>query len=417
MSEYIDNTSKRKEIIKNILKALNAGKSIEDVRQEFKGLLEDVDAASITEVEQMLIEEGTPAEEIQRLCDVHATFFRNSLDKQASPESMPGHPIHTFQAENRAVIGVLDELQRKFEVYMNRPDQGTHQALKQQLARLMEYDRHFVRKENLLFSVLERYGFFGPSQVMWGIHNDIRNLWKNLSRMVELPHPPSIGNMKEVLSQLDTTIREMIYKEDKILFPTALERLSPEDWQHIREQEPEVGYAYIEAGTGWATSLKNDQKPVPVAQKETPPAHVKDLIPLKTGALTSTQIDLLLRTLPVDVTLVDEKDEVRYFSQTRERIFQRSPAIIGRKVQNCHPPQSIGKVQQILDDFKAGRRDVAEFWIQMQGKFIVIQYFALRDEQGKYKGTIEVSQEASHLRSLQGEKRLLDDVPSTKESK
>lgn len=417
MSEYIDNTSKRKEIIKNILKALNSGKSIEEVREEFKGLLDDVDAASITEVEQMLIEEGTPAEEIQRLCDVHATFFRDSLDRQASPESIPGHPIYTFQAENRAVIGVLDELQRKFEAYMNRPDQGTHQALKQQLARLMEYDRHYIRKENLLFSVLERYGFFGPSQVMWGIHNDIRNLWKSLNRMVEMPHPPPIANMKEILSQLDTTIREMIYKEDKILFPTALERLTPEDWQHIQEQEPEVGYAFIEAGTRWTTPKKDDRKPASVAEKEIPPAGKEGLISLQTGALTVSQIDVLLRSLPVDVTLVDENDEVRYFSQTRERIFQRSPAIIGRKVQNCHPPQSIGKVQQILDDFKAGRRDVAEFWIQMQEKFIVIQYYALRDEQGKYKGTIEVSQDASHLRSLQGEKRLLDDTPSTQESK
>ncbi|NTW08405.1 MAG: DUF438 domain-containing protein, partial [Anaerolineaceae bacterium] len=136
------------------------------------------------------------------------------------------------------------------------------------------------------------------------------------------------------------------------------------------------------------------------------------LIPLQTGALTGAEIDLMLRTLPVDVTYVDADDTVRYFSQTKDRIFQRSPAIIGRKVQNCHPPQSLNKVQQIVDDFRAGIRDHAEFWIQMGEKFVVIQYHALRDENRKYLGTLEVSMDAAHLRSLQGERRLLDDGKS-----
>ena len=133
------------------------------------------------------------------------------------------------------------------------------------------------------------------------------------------------------------------------------------------------------------------------------------MIPLQVGALTAEQIDLMLQSLPVHVTFVDENDEVRYFSQGRERVFQRSPAIIGRKVQNCHPPQSVHKVQQIVEDFRAGRRDVAEFWIQMQGMFVHIRYFALRDESGAYQGTLEVSQDLAPLRALEGERRLLDD--------
>ena len=132
-------------------------------------------------------------------------------------------------------------------------------------------------------------------------------------------------------------------------------------------------------------------------------------IPLDVGGLTAEQINLLLTHLPVDVTFVDENDEVRYFSETRERLFPRSPAIIGRKVQLCHPPTSVHHVQQILDDFRTGQRDVAEFWIQMSGLFIHIRYFALRDKQGVYRGTLEVSQELSHLRALEGERRLLDD--------
>lgn len=412
MSEYIDNTTKRKEIIKNVLRELNSGRSIEDVKTEFQSLLDDVDAPSITEVEQMLIEEGTPAQEIQRLCDVHATFFRESLDQKAPPESTPGHPVYTFQAENLAVVPVLDELNTKLDEFLASPNNGNRDAVKTQIEKLNVYDRHYIRKENLLFSVLETYGFFGPSQVMWGIHNDIRKDWKTLAELVDSAQLDS-SQIRQVFTRLDTAIREMVFKEEKILFPTAIERLKTQDWVHILEQEPEVGYTYIAPGIEWAASLKIAAKPAPEKMEPASPATISpDLIKLSTGALAQAQIDLLLRTLPVDVTFVDENDEVRYFSQTRDRIFQRSPAIIGRKVQNCHPPQSLGKVQQILNDFRSGTRDVAEFWIQMADRFVVIQYYALRDEKGDYKGTLEVSQDAAHLRLLQGEKRLLDDVPT-----
>ena len=133
------------------------------------------------------------------------------------------------------------------------------------------------------------------------------------------------------------------------------------------------------------------------------------MIPLNTGVLTQDQIDLMLKTLPVDITFVDENDEVRYFSQTPDRLFPRTPAIIGRAVQNCHPASSVHTVQKILDDFRSGKRKVAEFWIKMGEVFVYIRYFAMFDEAGKYRGTLEVSQEISHIQSLQGERRLLDD--------
>ena len=148
---------------------------------------------------------------------------------------------------------------------------------------------------------------------------------------------------------------------------------------------------------------------------EKPMADINGLIPLATGALTQKQIDLMLTHLPVDVTFVDEHDNVRYFSQGRERIFDRSPAIIGRAVTKCHPPQSVHRVEIILDDFRSGKRDVAEFWIQAGEQFIHIRYFALRDKEGTYQGCIEVSQNVTHIRSLEGEKRLLDDAPGYNE--
>ena len=211
--------------------------------------------------------------------------------------------------------------------------------------------------------------------------------------------------MTNVLSQIESftqKMKDMIYKEEKILFPAAIERLTPAEWQEIAKQETEIGYSLIQPEV-------SEQK-IQTATQSTPTDRiVEGTLPLDTGALTPLQINMMIKALPVDITFVDENDEVRFFSLTKDRIFQRSPAIIGRKVQNCHPPQSVDRVQKILDDFKAGARDEAEFWIQMGEMFVVISYYALRDENGAYRGTLEVSLNAAHYRSLQGERRLLDD--------
>lgn len=406
MSEYINNVTRRKEIIKNVLQQLHEGTPVDEVKKEFAELVQQASSTEIAEVEQMLIDEGLPATEIQKLCDVHVAVFRESLDSQTSPETKPGHPVHTFRAENRVLEKLLDEMQVVVEHITDGAGEGVLFALRQQVARLQEFDRHFLRKENLLFPHLEKTGFTGPSTVMWGLHNDIRSQWKTLAAMLE--KAPVNGNeVASLFWVLATALRDMIYKEEKILFPASMEHLTGADWSSIRNQEDELGFFLISPGGAW-------QPEAPGAGKEyTQPANVstpgQGLIPLSTGALTPEQINLMLTNLPVDVTYVDENDAVRYFSQTRERIFERQAAIIGRKVQNCHPPQSMNKVQRILDDFRAGVRDVAEFWIQMGGKFIHIRYFALHDAGGEYKGTLEVSQDLTHVRSLEGERRLLDD--------
>ena len=193
---------------------------------------------------------------------------------------------------------------------------------------------------------------------------------------------------------LAKAVRDMFYKEEKVLLPESLNRLSLEDWDMIKAE---------------SLSLKNEAVPAAAAQEEVPAFETEGKFKLSTGALTQEQINLMLTNLPVDITFVDENDKVCFLSQTSERIFVRTAAIIGRSVQNCHPPQSVHVVQRIVDDFRAGKRDVAEFWIQMGGKFVHIRYFALRDAQGAYKGVIEVTQDVSAIRALEGERRLLDD--------
>ncbi|MCK4452116.1 MAG: DUF438 domain-containing protein, partial [Anaerolineae bacterium] len=374
-----------------LIRELHAGKTVEDVKDEFAALLRDVGATEVAEMEQALIAEGLPEMEIKRLCDVHVAVFRESLDAQPSPETVPGHPAHTFRAENSAAARVLDALQEALDALKTRPGaahrlRSGQAQLKQTHARLRElreYEKHYLRKENILFPYLEQHGFTGPSSVMWAIHDDVRAGWKTLDGLLAagLGDDPAAFNARivEVFEPLSTAIREMFYKEDNILFPAALEKLSEEEWRAIRAQEPEVGYCYVEPGNQWPLgSIPLETAPSPVEAQ----AAAENLLPLDTGALAPQQINLLLTHLPVDITYVDKDDTVRFFSQGKERIFPRSPAIIGRQVQKCHPPASVHRVQKILDDFRAERRDVAEFWIQMQGKFIHIRYFAIRDEQG-----------------------------------
>jgi len=409
MSEYINNQTQRQETLKNIIRQLHAGASVEEVKAQFAELLAGVGGDEIARIEQALVAEGLEPEEIKPLCDVHVAVFRESLDDQADPQTIPGHPVFTFRAENLAVGRVLDNVRAALDAYKAAPDEATLQAARESVRKLREYERHYLRKENILFAYLERYDFSGPSKVMWAVHDDIRAGWKQLTALLDTGPGEDFAEfaaqLDETFALLDQTLRDMIYKEHKILFPAAMARLSEADWREIRAQEDEIGYCYIAPGRQWQAHVDPREAE---AQAEAGVAP-DGLIPLNVGALSAEQINMLLSALPVDVTFVDEHDEVRFFSQTRERIFPRSPAIIGRKVQNCHPPQSFDRVQRILDDFRAGERDVAEFWISMHGMFIHIRYFALRDAAGTYRGTLEVTQNIAPLRALEGERRLLSE--------
>lgn len=406
MSEHINNVSKRKQALKNVIKRLHAGERVEDLQSKFGDVIRDATASEIAEVERALIEDGVPVSEIQRLCDLHVAVFRDSLDEEIAPESMPGHPVFTFRMENEIIMRLLEAMATAINAWDDK-EPGALETLRQETENLGSIEKHYSRKENLLFPYLEKKGFEGPSSVMWGVDNEIRDKIRDFKSAINQDNP-SQSLAAQIFVEMAQTIREMIYKEEKILFPEALARLSEQEWGSIRQQEDEIGYFNVTPQDDWQPA-DDANEPNPTITKEK--FNMDGLLSLDTGALSLKQINLLLTNLPVDVTFVDENDEVRYFSQGRERIFDRSPAIIGRAVTKCHPPQSVHKVEIILDDFRSGKRDVAEFWIQAGKAFVHIRYFALRDEAGKYQGCIEVTQEVSHIRALEGEKRLLDDAP------
>lgn len=388
MSEFLDNASKRKEAVKKVIRLLHEGKTVEELQAEYGHVIAGAGAQEIAAAEREVIAEGLPVAEVQKLCDLHVAVFQAGLEAAPAPENLPGHPLFDFRVENELIERLLESLAGQVSQYGS----GNHSilnALRENAKNLDLILRHYDKKENLIFPVLEKYGFQGPSKVMWGVDNEIRAILKQFTSALAA-EPPQGEALVSSFTELSGKANDMVYKEEKVLIPESLGRFTEADWKQMADE--------VAGRVG---------KPL-VSYDEESYAVPEGFIPLKTGALSADQIDLMLTNLPVDITFVDENDEVRYFSQGKERIFTRTAAIIGRKVQNCHPPQSVHVVQKILEDFKAGVRDVAEFWIQMGAAFVHIRYFALRDDAGTYKGVIEVSQNVAGIRALEGEKRLLD---------
>ncbi len=361
-------------------------------------------ASEIAEMEQSLIKDGIGEDEIKKLCDVHVQVFAESFENKTPEAVPPGHPVHTFRLENQALGEVNDRMRMLLSNLGQTPDEKTLKdrlnELKGLLTRLSEIEKHYVRKENQLFPVLEDHGITGPSKVMWAIHDDIRALLKGVRKELDEGRAGDIEVDGQVLT---TAVADMIYKENNILFPMVLETLSGSDWERVLEGSDEIGYALVEPAGTW--------RPVEGPLASAPPErHGAGNAPLwlSTGGLTPRQLNLIMTNLPVDITFVDAEDRVRYYSANKGRVFPRSPGIIGRAVQNCHPPDSVHIVQKILDAFRNGEKDTADFWIRMNGRFLFIRYYAIRDEEGNYEGCLEATEDVTEIRSLEGERRLLD---------
>ncbi len=392
MSEEINNREYRQQILKELIGQLHEGKSVEEVQGKFAEVFGHVSAEEIALAEAALIQGGLPVTEVQRLCDVHAAVFKGSIEEihhKIDPSDIPGHPAHTLKLENRALEKLIGQIQEK-----NLPAE----TLKKALARLSEINSHYTRKENLFFPYLEQYGIAAPPKVMWGVDDEIRAQLKTIRQELQ----ENKGNQrKEELEVLLTKITDMIFKEENILLPMLLENLTQDEWKSIADESRELGYCLIDQVPEWSPS---GQKVAIQPKTETAAPGV---ITLPTGVLKTEELVKLMDTLPIDITFVDKDDTVRYFSQGAERVFPRTKAIIGRKVSNCHPPASVHIVEQLVEDFRAGRKDHEDFWINMGEKYILIRYFAVRGDLGEYLGVLEVTQNIRPIQEIKGEKRLV----------
>ncbi|EEK53233.1 MULTISPECIES: DUF438 domain-containing protein [Bacillus cereus group] len=408
MSEIINNREQeninkfeRQAILKKIIKNLHNGKSVEEVKAQFEKAVGNITVAEISKLEQALMEEeGIPVEEVQRLCSVHTAIFKGSIEEihqSDKPEDLAGHPVHTFKLENKEIDKLVNfKLQLHYERFEKKDSKENVYKLIEDLNLLLDVDKHYSRKENLLFPYLEKYGIYGPTQVMWGIDDVIRNAIKDVKQALTNYN----GDKKTVLDGIYFVIREiteMIFKEENILFPMALQTLTEDEWIKIAHESDGIGYCLSDPAGVW----KPERTPI---QEE---AISEGFIRLETGILSLKQLELMLNHLPVDITYIDQDDVVRYFSHGKERIFARTKAVIGRTVQNCHPPKSVHVVEKLLEDFKSGNKDCEDFWIKFKDKYVYIRYFAIRSKDGEYMGTLEFTQNINPILEIQGEKRIL----------
>ena len=389
MSEHINDRESKKEGLKKLIMMLHDGASVETVKEQFQELIRGVSHEEVAAMEQELIDGGFPVEEITKLCDAHADVFKEVLEAEEKRKTESGHPVDTMKIENNAILASVDKL----DILLGKLIAGQAEVLEDaraELNYLMTVEKHYLRKENILFPYLENYGFHGPSKVMWAIHDKIRKRLKALKASLEPGQSPDKSYPK-VLKH----IRKMVEKEENILFPNLMDRLTDDEWAEVRKQGKDIGYM-VEPEKDWGAD----------PAEESP--EIKDTgdINLTVGQLSPEQIDLMLQHLPFDITFVDENGKVGYYSEG-DRIFPRAPAIIGRDVANCHPPKSVHIVEKIVETFRTGEKDVAEFWIPMNDMLVHIRYFAVRKD-GEFKGVVEVSQDIAPLKKIEGMKRLLD---------
>ncbi|USH00181.1 DUF438 domain-containing protein [Thermococcus argininiproducens] len=442
MTELLKNREYKKEKMKELLRKIHRGEDVEKLKEEFKDLLRNISPLEIPLIEQELVKEGISAREIAKMCDIHVELFREAVagtEREEMKDIPPVHPLYTLYEENREIIKDAEMLNLYASTLANTKDERMREEILGVLKGIANQLRavgftHYNREEMLIFPYLERRGITAVPTVLWTKHDETRGMIKQLLEILNkadgMEWEEFTRALKEKASELSNALVDMVFRENNILYPTLRALLSEGEWVAIKQQEEAIGYYKVKPGDEWKpeakplhpyeidTTLTAEQilslpKEVQMALRgqklEGDRTKVKregDL-ELETGYLSPKEINAIFKHLPVDVTFIDKDDRVRFFSGG-DRIFTRTPSVIGRPVQLCHPPKSVSVVDKILKAFKEGKKDAAEFWIQMGGKFIYIKYVPVRDEKGEYLGTLEITQEISRIKALEGEKRLLD---------
>ncbi len=400
MSEWLHKDNQHLENLRKYCKGILEE---EDLRELFETYEKDIYSVTDEEVISLvhwMVDAGYDLEDIKAALNKILNIFYNSLDDNYDENANYPLFIKILMDENEEFTNKLNKIKEQLVEFTkaDRKDPNFRKMrlqLKKAIDELSEIDAHYVKKENILFPYVEKYiPENNCLKVMWSIHDDVRRGIKEVAEILD-NHLFDDVEFNRAIGRLYFDAFGMIFRENLILYPVASRMIPENKFIDMVLQCPEIGYSFIE------TPDLSDVKPV---EEEIP----EGMVNLGTGELTVEQLILMLNNLPVDITFVDENDNVRFFSSPKDRIFPRSKAIIGRNVQNCHPPESLHIVNEVVKRLKSGERDVESFWIEMGGKFVLIQYFALRDSAGNFKGIIEVSQDITEARSLKGEKRLLD---------
>ena len=406
MSEIINNSEQKKNLLKHLILQLHKGEAPEQVKRRLGEILRSVPYDTVVEVEQELISEGLPVEEVLKLCDIHKAVLDGNIDVSKAKTVPAGHPVDTFQQENKALGCRIEKTERLLDSFDSIDESKLNDyilELQTLFNELSDVEKHYLRKEYLLFPFLEKAGITGPPKVMWGKHDETREMLKAAHEVLSNKE----GIQKEEFDSIITLVLRpvleaiggMIMKEEEILLPMAMDTLTDAEWHQILEETPIYGFCLYDPQVEWKPET-------PIVENK----HFQqgDAIRLSSGSFDLKELEALFVTLPVDITFVDKNDKVKFFSHSPNRVFERNRSIIGRDVRMCHPPHSVHIVEQIINDFKSGKENRAAFWISnFKGRFIHIEYIALRGSDNEYLGVVEITQDITRLREIEGDQRLL----------
>jgi len=403
MSEFINNRAQKinQERVNDLLAVSTGimhGMDARILMEKYRDAIEHITPYDMIALEDLQIRMGITPETIKKDLQKVISLFYKGLSKYRWDKPEEDTFLYYLMLENEAFTFRLNQVKKIVKLYKGR-ETCDYELLKEELLPrfrdFLEFNYHYIKKENILFPFLEkRWKQSRPLSIMWSLHDDIRRKLKLILHILEDPE----STWRELSKEMGLyffLVFGMIEKENLVLFPVATENLRKDLWDEMLMESFEYPFPFVET------------PPMPhviVYQTEAERAT----IPSTSGELTVEQALLAFNNLPVDITLVDEEDKVRFFNKAADRTFPRSPAIIGRSVQLCHPPESVHVVEKIIRSFRAGKKDTAEFRVHVRGRYILIRYYALRNGQGVYKGVLEVSQDITDIQGLEGEKRLLD---------
>ncbi|MFN8135563.1 MAG: PAS domain-containing protein [Bacteroidales bacterium] len=399
MSEFINNSENRITGLTDFARGLINGENGLKLVEKYKPLIDTVTDRETMLVLDNLLLEDIPFEKVKMNVGKIINIFYKSLKNHQWEKPGEGHFLFYLMLENREVEKIMHQLKSVVKLYFNTETiakDSLVSELKDLITKLREYEIHYSKKENILFPYIEKtFPQYRCLQLMWSFHDDFRLITKSLLNLLE---QETIDNnvLNKEIGRLFFVVLPIIFREEQIIFPVACKSIPAEKSADMLAQSQEIGWCYIQPPTSYKTVTDKTQQ------------NMNGKINLGTGVLIPEQIILMLESLPVDITYVDDNDEVCYFSGAKHRIFSRTNEIIGRKVQDCHPRDSVYQVNKIIAAFRNKEKDHADFWIMVRNRFVHIRYFALYDDTGIYKGTIEVSQDITDIRSLKGERRLLD---------
>lgn len=374
------------------------------------------EVGQVTPHEYAMMEQTyTPTQEpdtcmLEELKDVKQVFGEGWSN--LCPDLPDGHPVQTYYRENEA----LKELIGKMEVMLEQ--QFIHNPWAEAMEQLSEIRKHYQRKQNQLYPLFEQKGFMHPSTAMWSYDDYNRDHIRDARQLLEDGQQEAfLAAIRETLP----TVLDLINKEERILLPTALKMMTDEEFEAMRIGDDEIGYCLVRPlGEAPQTSspeaapategLAGDLQALlaKYGLNAGGAAETEKELDVKTGKLTLEQINLIYQHMPVDLSFVDENELVRFYTDTKHRVFPRSAGVIGRQVRNCHPPKSVHIVEEIVEKFRSGEKDEVEFWINKPEVFIYIKYVAVRDAEGRFRGVLEMMQDCTHIRKLQGSQVLLN---------